>query len=245
MKKPLILFTVTAALCLSGPVVAQLGVPPMNVNVGAGGISPRAHQMKADARGTRDESRTNPTTPSTSTSSGQPAATSPSNGQVQQTPALHKAAEEGRLDEVKQAVAAKPEAVKSKDGQRFTALHHAAEGGQLEVVEFLLAQGAEVNAAGGRGETALYLAASSGYVTVIEQLLAGGADIELANAEGRTPLIRAAMEGHLDALKALLAAGADPNAKDRQGRTARELAERYRAGDSTQIIPILSKAEQK
>ncbi len=244
MKKPIIIITITTALCLGGPAVAQLGVPPMNINVGAGGISPRAHQMKADARATGNDSQgTTPTTQSTSTS--QPAATSPSSGQIQQTPTLHKAAEEGRLEDVKQAVAAKPEAVKSKDGQRFTALHYAAEGGQPEIVEFLLAQGADVNAVGSRGETSLYLAASSGQVKVIEQLLAGGAGLELANAEGRTPLIRAAMAGQLDALKVLLAAGADPKAKDRQGRTARDLAERYRAGDSSQVIAILSKAEQK
>lgn len=230
-------------LWLGAPALAQFLPPPSMPNTG--GISPRANQMKADARNVKNGSKKSGS--SSSKSSGKTKSNSKSSGEATSTAVptapVHRAASEGNTDELKADLAAHPEDIKKKDGEGYMALHHAAMGNHLDSVQLLLDSGADINAQGLRGESALYLAAAQGNIEVVDALIKGGADPNLATTELRTPLQRAAMEGHLATVKALLKAGADPKAKDRQGRTALDLAERYRVGDdANQVISELIKA---
>jgi len=93
----------------------------------------------------------------------------------------------GKLNTVKQLVAAGAD-VNAKSGTRGeTALLEAAGRGREEIVLFLLEQGADVNAQGGEhGNTALHVAAKKGHVDLVKLLLENGADSKIVSAQGLT-----------------------------------------------------------
>ena len=236
MKKSLPLTLFLSAL-LVGELLAQPPIISPTINLQPP-VPTRAHTMKSDARNTRDSTRPSPTKPA-------PKAKNQQNGTtVEQAPQIHRASADGQADSVKQAVTDDPTLVQSKDSDGYTPLHHAAIGGHAEVVEVLLENGAKLDGIGSRGETALFLASSAGSAEVVELLAKNGADPNKASADGKTPLHKAAMSGHSEVVDALLAAGADATVKDRSGRTALELAERYQAGDSRQVIKSLQEASR-
>jgi ankyrin repeat protein len=70
---------------------------------------------------------------------------------------IHKAAEDGNIEAVKQHLAAGTD-VNAKDGGGWTPLHHAAYGGHKEIFEILIANGADVNAKMEDGDTPLDMA---------------------------------------------------------------------------------------
>ena len=67
---------------------------------------------------------------------------------------IHKAAEKGNIEAVKQHLAAGMD-VNAKDKHGRTTLHAAAVGGSTEVVELLIAKGADLNADDVNGKTPL------------------------------------------------------------------------------------------
>ena len=84
----------------------------------------------------------------------------------------------------------------------------AAEKGHVEIVNALLAQNADVNAATTCGATALLFASQNGHLSVVQRLLAAPS-IEVNKApatDGTTPLHAAAMYGHVAVVQTLLAA---------------------------------------
>jgi ankyrin repeat protein len=85
-----------------------------------------------------------------------------------------------------------------------------------QIIEFLLANGADVAARGPLGMTALHWAAANGYVERTEQILKHRPSLEATDSHGRTPLLVA----HRDAAEKLLAAGANVRASDKDGMTA-------------------------
>ncbi len=91
------------------------------------------------------------------------------------------------------------------------------------VIHWLMAAGADVNAADADGRTALMTASmeseSNGAATV-EALLACGASPHAIAADGSTALHQAARFGSVDVLNRLLESGASPGAVDEDGNTA-------------------------
>ena len=102
----------------------------------------------------------------------------------------------------------------------------AAKQGDADAVRYLLADGADVNAAQGDGMTALHWAADGGHADVADLLLSAGAEVEAKTRVGSyTPLHLAARSGHRPVAKALLDAGADPHVTTtNSGVTALHLA---------------------
>ena len=101
--------------------------------------------------------------------------------------------------------------------------------GHSEVVERLLQEKADVNAADYSGRTALQAAAGGGHLAVMERLLQEKADVNAAAAKysGRTALQAAAEGGHLAVVERLLQEKADVNAVAAAadyGRTALQAA---------------------
>jgi ankyrin repeat protein len=100
----------------------------------------------------------------------------------------------------------------SPDGT--TALHWAARDRDAALVERLLRDGADANAANRYGVTPLQLAAENGDVAVMRALLAAGADANAVLPEGETVLMTAARTGVAEALTLLLEHGAAVDARE-------------------------------
>lgn len=118
------------------------------------------------------------------------------------------------------------------DGEHRTLLYHAVSFGRLDLVDWLLAQGAQVNHQDRSGETALHVAARNGRAGLVEMLLRGGADPNLVDTDGNGPLWHAtysatlavATAGNFTVLKQLLDAGADPARTNAHGVSPLEFA---------------------
>lgn len=78
----------------------------------------------------------------------------------------------------------------------FTALHGAASFGRTRMVEWLLANGANVNALMPYGGTPLHLAAYGGHLPVADLLLQQGADPRIRTKDGDTAAEKAREKGH-------------------------------------------------
>jgi cytohesin len=147
---------------------------------------------------------------------------------------IHKAAEAGNIEAVKQHLAAGTD-VDAKDMIGTTPLHLAAWEGHKEVVELLIANGADVNAKDKDGTTPLdraikdkkisdllrnhggkyssiHIPSVAGNVEAVTEFLSNGADVNAKTKLGQTPLHMAAMFGRKDVVELLISKGADVNA---------------------------------
>ncbi|KAI8379069.1 ankyrin repeat-containing domain protein [Radiomyces spectabilis] len=174
---------------------------------------------------------------------------------------LYTAAYEGKLFVVQQLLENEPTAIESKDEDERNALHWAAMGGRLDVVEYLLNEGANVNAADDLRldmvmsynvylNTALirvskmkvdkphcaHYAASKGNVEVCRLLLEHKAAVNAINKIKQTPLHRAAAQGSTPLVNALLHAKARLNPKDFEGNTPLHLACEEGHGDTAAVL---------
>lgn len=106
----------------------------------------------------------------------------------------------------------------------FTVLMFAALNDNDYVVNKLLEQGNDVNAADKKGFTALIYAALSGHPDIVKLLLRQGAKVNAVNSDGKTALMEAAENGHADVVELLLKHEADVNIAAKDGWTAQMLA---------------------
>lgn len=144
--------------------------------------------------------------------------------------AIHQAALDGNLDEVKILLKANPKLVFNKVSTNdtyyarygYTPLLCAAEKGHKDVVEYLLANRADIKATFANGWTALHLAAYHGRKGVVELLLIQKAKVNAKGLDGNTPLHLAAMGAgiqHKEIAEMLLASKARIDARDAGGNT--------------------------
>lgn len=150
------------------------------------------------------------------------------------TPALHGAAYEGDLKELKFLLMFKD--VDSRDHLNRTPLHLAIEGEQLESVEYLLKRGADIEAVDMYSWTPLLYSAKVGNSPILKYLLDSGSNVG-GNAKAvSSPLRMASSKGHLDAVKILLESGAEVNRSGYRGFTAL-----YEASNNIEITVLLLK----
>ena len=69
-----------------------------------------------------------------------------------------------------------------------TILHHISMDGYVKVAEFLIANGADVNARSATGRSPLHIAAGHGYADIVKLLLDNEADVNARDDRGATPL---------------------------------------------------------
>jgi len=152
---------------------------------------------------------------------------------------VYVAAGMGDVDNLKRLLKADPTLIVGKrrgEGDfvwtDLTPLHWAAMTDSLKAAEFLIQQGADVNAFGGAfwrwGSTPLHVASRRGSLAVARVLLASGAEVNSRNSDNEVPLF-----GAIGAVKPRMAAllvehGANIEAKDNDGETPLHAAIRAR-----------------
>lgn len=142
---------------------------------------------------------------------------------------LFEAAALGRVDRVRELLAANPGLATAHSADGFTALHFPAFfgiGDAATMSRVLIDGGADVNARSENSFSVLpiHSAAAGNHDEVVAVLVDGGADVNARQPGGWTPLHGAARNGSLATVERLLAAGADPAARNDDGRSALDLA---------------------
>ncbi len=84
-----------------------------------------------------------------------------------------------------------------------TALMAASARGHLEIVQWLIANNADVNASDKYGHTALRMASEKGHLEIVKWLIANKADVN-ATSHGSTALMWASARGHLEIVRWLV-----------------------------------------
>jgi ankyrin repeat protein len=123
--------------------------------------------------------------------------------------ALHRAVEQGSLDDVRAALAAGGDA-NAVNRYNVTPLALAVLRDDVTMVRALVGAGADPNTLLGEGEPVLMTAARRGRVDVVEALVEAGADPDLRERfYGQNAVMWAAIEDHGDVIRLLAAHGAD------------------------------------
>jgi len=99
----------------------------------------------------------------------------------------------------------------SKGAYGYTPLHQVAYTSNVKLCEFLLHQGANLDALSMNGSTPLLIASREGQLGLVECMLKYGADPMDGGDKGLTPLSLAAAEGHSNIVRLLVEYGADIN----------------------------------
>jgi ankyrin repeat protein len=154
---------------------------------------------------------------------------------------IFEAAALGRVDRVRELLAADPALARAASPDGFIALHLPAffgGRGTADAARALIEAGADVSARSNNSFWVLPLhsAASGGHAEIVELLLAAGAEPDPRQRHGWTPLQAAAQNGDLRSLEALLAAGADPELRNDDGLSATDLA---RAAGNDELVARL------
>ena len=111
----------------------------------------------------------------------------------------------------------------NKEGQTFLML--SSFNGHTELCEYLIENGAHVEARDNSGRTALMYSSTGPFASTVKLLLNNGANSNSVDyVEKWTALMNAAAEGQMEIVKLLLQYGADKNLKDIDGDTAEAFA---------------------
>jgi uncharacterized protein len=112
----------------------------------------------------------------------------------------------------------------------------AVKNGNRSIVQTLLQQRVNVNAAEPDGTTALHWAARTEDAQTVDLLIRSGANVKTVNRYGVTPLYLASVSGNAAIIESLLKAGADPNTALPDGETALMTAARTGKVDAVKSL---------
>ncbi|KAK9871342.1 hypothetical protein WA026_011608 [Henosepilachna vigintioctopunctata] len=151
--------------------------------------------------------------------------------------ALLDAAKKGNLARVQRLVT--PENINCRDaqGRNSTPLHLAAGYNNVEVAEYLLENGADVNAQDKGGLIPLHNASSYGHLDIAALLIKYNTVVNATDKWGFTPLHEAAQKGRTQLCALLLAHGADPFLKNQEGQAPVDLSS---ADDAASALGYIS-----
>ncbi len=101
----------------------------------------------------------------------------------------------------------------------YAALHWAVRMRKFDAMEWLLEQGADIEAGNPHGETPLFMAAMNGFIDCMDWLVRHGADINRRDGYGTTPMVTAVMRQNGAAARWLKEKGASIRVASEDGRT--------------------------
>jgi hypothetical protein len=111
--------------------------------------------------------------------------------------------------------------------------------GETRLLDYMLAEGVDVNSRAQYGESALGAAAAAGQIHTARLLLARGARVEDRTAGSfETPLLEAAQMNHTEMVRLLLDHRANPNAKDVMDRTALDWARMNQNSGMAELVRV-------
>ena len=161
---------------------------------------------------------------------------------------LHDASEVGDLekitlliDQIQNELGIEIDVNQTLDKSGQTPLLLASGEGYPDIVDFLILNGANVNAVSG-GETPLIAVAQNSIMnkddqlTIVDKLITSGANINHQDEYGKTPLILATESNSPKIVNILLLSGADINIQDRNNETALDIAVSNEMAEIHQII---------
>lgn len=128
---------------------------------------------------------------------------------------LHNAIQKGDVARVKTLISNNKELIHMKSDKGLTPLHLAVQNGKLEIVEFLISQGADINAKDSEGNTPLITALAFRKTDTAKFLISKGADVRIRNAQDEPPVILALMHGQSELVEPILDSGQDVNERFR------------------------------
>ncbi len=160
---------------------------------------------------------------------------------------INEAATQGNLAQVKTWVGKDSQLVKFRDEEGRTALHWASRGVHLDVLEYLVENGANVNAMDNDNVTPLHSLSYRGDTRAMEILIEEGANVEAKEVSGLTPLMYTAYGGQEVAAALLIKHGANVKVRDDTGLTVADIAEdqgyaelaRYLLSMGAELTPIV------
>jgi ankyrin repeat protein len=137
-----------------------------------------------------------------------------------------RASEADEINRLRAMIKDSPDLINARDQHGRTPLHEAAVKGQLLVAQFLVENGADIDAKETESShgTALQLAALEGNKDMVELLLQKGANVAAVNKDGMTALHLAAGNGFRSIVESLAGHKADANAVSNKGVTPLHLA---------------------
>ncbi len=146
---------------------------------------------------------------------------------------LHRSVDRNDLQGVQREIA-DGAPIESVDYREKTALHLAAQQGRIEIVEYLVENGADINATTpvSKGEvTPLRYAIDNEDYLMVRYLIQHGADVNQANQAGWRPIMTAARVGNREIIELLLDAGAKLDVRSSDGLTPVRIASNYKWTD--------------
>lgn len=142
---------------------------------------------------------------------------------------LLNAAGRGNLARVRECIAFGM-SINAANAVGYTALMSSARSYRVEVVEWLISQGADVNAKTHDGQTVLHAAVGETpsqperQAACVAALLEAGANPDVQTPTGYSPLMRAAWFGCFESARVLIDHDADSTLEDQQGQAAAQIA---------------------
>jgi ankyrin repeat protein len=133
----------------------------------------------------------------------------------------------GKTERVRELAVRVPALIDAVSPDGFSPLGLAAFFGREETVDFLLQEGADVNARSRNmmSVAPLHSAVAARNARIVRALLEANADVDPVQQGGFTPLHGAAVSGDVEIVRLLLEAGADPSARTDEGKTPLALSE--------------------
>ena len=148
-------------------------------------------------------------------------------------------ARKGNTRRMNVLIGMQPDTINSRNENDFTPLTIAGYWGQIEAVEFLLRNGADINANSPEGPV-IVAAAYRGDSALVQLLLIKKPKLELGNPDGITALMYAVIENHFGVASTLIKQGAKKTTRSKAGLTAYDYA--VMSGNK-KMMEILSEKE--